>query len=108
MVISLNSTDFFQNRDIILTSRLLYFLLRTHASQITSSRTLRSRLITLRLHLRQALDAERKTMGYNLAAMKYLKGRWESDKIVGIEDVDEVKARMGVEGKKRKRVQIKA
>lgn len=47
-------------------------------------------------------------MGYNLAAMKYLKARWESDKIVGIEDVDEVKARLGVEGKKRKRVQVKA
>lgn len=43
-----------------------------------------------------------------MAAMKYLKSRWESDKIVGIEDVDDVKARMGAEGKKRKRVQVKA
>lgn len=97
-----------QNRDVILTSRLLFFLLRTHASQITSSRTLRSQLITLRQHLRAALDKERQTMGYNLAAMKYLKSRWESDKVISIDDVDDVKAKMGKDIKKRKRIDVKA
>lgn len=97
-----------QNRDIILVSRLLYFLLRTHASQISSSRTLRPQLIQLRQHLRTALDKERQTMGFNLAAMKYLKSRWESDKVISIEDVDDVKGRMGKDIKKRKRIDIKA
>lgn len=97
-----------QNRDIILVSRLLYFLLRTHASQITSSRTLRPQLITLRQHLRAALDKERQTMGYNMAAMKYLKSRWEGDKVISIDDVDDVKAKMDKDVKKRKRIGVKA
>jgi len=40
--------------------------------------------------------------------MKYLKSRWESDKVISIEDVDDVKGRMGKDVKKRKRIDIKA
>jgi phage tail tube protein FII len=47
-------------------------------------------------------------MGYNMAAMKYLKSRWEGDKVIRIDDVDDVKAKMGKDIKKRKRIGVKA
>ena len=53
-------------------------------------------------------------MGYNLAALKYLKSRWEGDKVAGMMIEDEwdegkVREKMGKPAKgKRKRVGIRA
>jgi hypothetical protein len=55
-------------------------------------------------------------MGYNLAGMKFLKARWESERIVGVgigigggDDEEEVRRRLEEGGRKRKRkVEIRA
>lgn len=54
-------------------------------------------------------------MGYNLAGMKFLKARWESEKVVGMgigsggADEEEVRRRIEEGGRKRKRkVEIRA
>ena len=52
-------------------------------------------------------------MGYNIAALRYLKGRWESEKVAGMaEDVwneERVREKL-TEGKKgkRKRIEVRA
>ncbi|KAK1922326.1 putative WD-repeat protein [Papiliotrema laurentii] len=97
------------NRDIVLASRILAFLLRTHSSQLIATRTLRTQLLELRGHLRKALDQDREIMGYNLAALKYLKGRVEAESNVGIWDEETVRDKMGKKGKsKRKRIEVRA
>jgi len=57
--------------------------------------------------LREALAKEREKVGYNLAGLKYLKGRWLGDRVagLGVEDLEDVKGRMGKKGK-RKRVVV--
>lgn len=46
-------------------------------------------------------------MGYNLAALKYMKGRVEMESNVGIWDEEGVREKMGKKGKsKRKRVVV--
>ena len=48
-------------------------------------------------------------MGYNIAALKYLKGRVEAESNVGIWDEDSVREKMGKKSKsKRKRVEVRA
>jgi U3 small nucleolar RNA-associated protein 12 len=96
-----------QNREIVLASRILAFLLRTHSSQLIANRTLRPRLLELRRHLRSALDGDREVMGYNLAALKYLKSRVDAEGNVGIWDQEAVKQKMGKQTKgKRKRIVV--
>jgi U3 small nucleolar RNA-associated protein 12 len=65
-------------------------------------------LLDLRLHLREALGKEREKVGYNIAGLRYLKGRWLGDRVAGLgagEELEDVKGRMGKKGK-RKRVII--
>jgi len=102
-----------KDRDIILTSRLLHFLIRTHHAQLVSNRVMRARIVSLRTHVRTALDRQRGRMGYNLAALRFLKGRWESEKTAGLleeENFDEeaVKKRLAEGRAKRKRVDVRA
>ncbi|ODO09357.1 hypothetical protein I350_02957 [Cryptococcus amylolentus CBS 6273] len=102
-----------QGKEVILVSRILFFLLRTHSAQIVSNRIMRTPLLTLRTHLRQALSAQRDTMGFNIAALKFLKGRWEGERVAGMyeeEGMDEEAVRKRLEdGRgKRKRVEVRA
>lgn len=74
-----------------LTSRILFFLLKTHHKQLVATKTARPMLDSIRLNLRQALKHQKDEMGYNLAALRYvkqgLKGLTERDLI----DEDEIK-----------------
>ncbi|KDQ20509.1 hypothetical protein BOTBODRAFT_50600 [Botryobasidium botryosum FD-172 SS1] len=103
--------------NIPLVSRILFFLLKTHHHQIVSNRTMRTVLIPLRTHLRAALRREKDEIGYNLAALKFLQRRVVASRTAefygeAIEtggELDEAKVReMIAEGKKRKRVSLKA
>ena len=52
-------------------------------------------------------------MGYNIAALRFLKGRWEGERVAGMleeEGWDEEKVRERMEGgkSKRKRVEVRA
>jgi U3 small nucleolar RNA-associated protein 12 len=95
----------------VLTSRIIFFLLKTHHHQIVSNRVMRTSLIPLRKHLRDALRKQKKTISYNLAALKYIKRQSDAKLTAEFfeEEMDEEKVREKIaEGKKRKRVSIKA
>ena len=73
---------------------------------------MRTTLIPLRKHLRVALQKQRDIIGYNLAALQFIHRKNESERTAQFyeeEDLDEekVKARIA-EGKKRKRINLKA
>lgn len=73
---------------------------------------MRTTLIPMRIHLRNALRREKDTVGYNLAALQYLRRKSEAERTAHFfekEDFDESKVREKIaEGKKRKRVSVKA
>ncbi len=59
-----------QGRNMPLTCRILFFVLKTHHRQIVASRMMRPMLDRIRAHLRAALQAQKDLMGYNLAALR--------------------------------------
>ena len=93
----------------MLTSRIIFFLLKTHHHQIVANRIMRKSLIPLRKHLRNALLRQKHMMGYNLAALQYVSRRHEQDNIAQFfeEGLDESEVRLKIrEGKKRKRIAL--
>lgn len=72
---------------------------------------MRTALIPLRKHLRQALRERKDTLSYNLAALRYIKRQSEAELTAEFfeEEMDEEKVKERIaDGKKRKRVSIKA
>lgn len=101
-----------QGWNVTLVSRITFFLLKTHHHQIVVNRIMRTTLIPLRKHLRSALQRQKEVIGYNLAALQFIHRKNNSERTAQFyeeEDMDEekVKARI-TEGKKRKRVNLKA
>lgn len=58
---------------IPLTCRILFFLLKTHHKQIVASKTMRTMLDSVRMNLRAALKHQKDEMGFNLAAVRFVK-----------------------------------
>lgn len=58
---------------IPLTCRILFFLLKTHQKQVVASKGLRGMLEGVRVHLRAALRRQKDEMGFNLAAVRFVK-----------------------------------
>jgi U3 small nucleolar RNA-associated protein 12 len=87
--------------------------MKTHHHQIVANRVMRTALIPLRKHLRTALRRQKETIGYNLAALQYIRRRNESERTAqfyeedGLDDEEKVRARIAG-SKKRKRVIVKA
>ncbi|KAF8605289.1 WD-repeat-containing protein [Ceratobasidium sp. AG-I] len=126
VVSMLTYLDEWAKRDIstALTSRILVFLLRTHHHQIVANRVLRTTLLALKNHLRGALKAHKDEVGYNLAALRIIRRRDDSNRISDFYEVvignanntaqalpDEATVRAKIlasDGKKRKRVNIVA
>ncbi|EIN10729.1 WD-repeat-containing protein [Punctularia strigosozonata HHB-11173 SS5] len=98
--------------NITLTCRVLFFLLKTHHHQIVANRVMRTALIPLRKHLRSVLAKQKQTIGYNLAALEYIRRQNEASRTAQFyeeEGLDEAKVRAKIaDGRKRKRVNIKA
>ncbi|CAB4425009.1 unnamed protein product [Rhizophagus irregularis] len=65
--------------NITLTCRILFYLLKVHHDQIVANRLMRPRLDSLRIHIRTALKHQKDLLGYNLAALKYIKRDWEAN-----------------------------
>jgi U3 small nucleolar RNA-associated protein 12 len=61
-----------QKRSISLTCRILFFLLETHHKQIVASKQTKALLDGIRLHLRAALDQQKREMGFNMAALRFV------------------------------------
>ncbi|KAG6837545.1 hypothetical protein H0H93_007726 [Arthromyces matolae] len=97
--------------NIPLVSQIIFFLLKTHHHQIVANRVMRTALIPLRKHLRATLQRQKDILGYNLAALQYIRRRVNADRTAqfyeeeGL-DEDKIRARIA-EGKKRKRVDIR-
>jgi U3 small nucleolar RNA-associated protein 12 len=82
-----------------------------HHHQIVANRVMRLALIPLRKHLRAALRRQKDTIGYNLAALQYIRRQNDAQRTAQFyeEEMDEEKVRARIaEGKKRKRVSVKA
>ncbi|KAF8640072.1 hypothetical protein AX17_001313 [Amanita inopinata Kibby_2008] len=96
--------------NVILVSRIVFFLLKTHHHQIVANRIMRTSLIPLRKHLRNALQRQREVIGYNLAALHYLQRKDESEHTAQFyedESMNEEAVRTRItERNKRKRVNI--
>ncbi|KAN0060603.1 beta transducin [Thecaphora frezii] len=98
-----------------LVSRILFFLLRTHHAQIVSNRIMRPTLVSLRGHLRNALARQKITIGFNLAALKYIRAQHVAAKTTELYeksglDMDEDAVRARIEavssGKGKRKLQV--
>ncbi|KAJ3511496.1 hypothetical protein NLJ89_g4068 [Agrocybe chaxingu] len=98
--------------NITLVSRIMFFLLKTHHHQIIANRIMRTTLIPLRKHLRAALQQQKDVIGYNLAALHFIRRKNDSERVAQFyeeEGMDEEKVKARIAGgKKRKRVDLKA
>jgi U3 small nucleolar RNA-associated protein 12 len=61
-----------KSMNIQLTCRILFFMLKTHHSQIVASKNMKPMLEGIRGNLRKALKKQKDEMGYNLAALKVI------------------------------------
>ncbi|KAF8826648.1 hypothetical protein HHX47_DHR5000056 [Lentinula edodes] len=98
-----------KNWNIILVSRIIFFLLKAHHHQIVANRIMRTSLIPLRKHLRTALQRQKEVIGYNLAALQYLRRRDQTERVAHFfeEESSAEQVRLQIsEGKKRKRVDL--
>lgn len=81
-----------EGRNIPLTCRVLFFMLKTHHKQIVSARMMRSLLEDVRGRLRQTLAQQEHELGFNLAGLRLLgrrlNERSQSDYVVD-EDADD-------------------
>ena len=104
-------TTVLQEWNLILTSKIIFFLLKIHHRQIVANRVMRTALIPLRKHLREALRKQKDTLSYNLAALHYIKRQSDAQRTAEFfeEELDEEGIRAKItESKKRKRISIKA
>ncbi|KAG4305834.1 hypothetical protein PORY_000744 [Pneumocystis oryctolagi] len=60
-----------------LVCRILFFLLKVHHHQIVANKSIRSMLDSIRVKLREELQTQKDMIGYNLAALKYIRQNWE-------------------------------
>ncbi|EMR11736.1 hypothetical protein PNEG_00170 [Pneumocystis murina B123] len=63
--------------NIQLICRILFILLRVHHQQIVANKTIRYMLDSIRIKLREELQVQKDMIGYNLAALKYIRQSWE-------------------------------
>ena len=73
---------------------------------------MRTTLIPLRKHLRAALQDQKGDISYNLVALQFIRRKNDSERTAQFyeeEEMDEEKVKAKIaEGRKRKRVQVKA
>ncbi|KAK7729579.1 beta transducin [Botryosphaeria dothidea] len=92
--------------NVPLVCRVLFFMLRTHQRQIVASRELKALLEGMRGDLRQTLGGLKDMMGFNAAALRFVRSRAESGKVVRVEDVEDAVEEKGKGRKKRAFVDV--
>lgn len=76
-----------RSMNIPLTCRILFFMLKTHHSQIVASKTMKPMLEEIRGNLRRELKRQKDEIGFNLAALKVISAQVKAK---GVKDyVDE-------------------
>ncbi|ORX92914.1 Utp12-domain-containing protein [Basidiobolus meristosporus CBS 931.73] len=96
-----------KNWNLPLTCRILFFLLKVHHHQIVSNRIMRPMMDSLRKHLRAGLQKQKDNIGYNTAALKYVRRDWEANNTADFFDEEKIEEAKG-EVKKRKFVGLSA
>ncbi|KAJ1947987.1 beta transducin, partial [Linderina macrospora] len=91
-----------------LTCRVLFFLLKTHQSQIAATRAMRPRLDSIRRHLRAVVAGQRDQIGFNLAALGALKAEWEATATAEFFDEAQIQAVLDSQLAKRKFTGLRA
>ncbi|KAF8316849.1 WD-repeat-containing protein [Clavulina sp. PMI_390] len=97
---------------IILVSRIMFFLLKTHHHQIVATRSVRPVLVQLRTRLRNALRRQKDEIGYNVAGLRFIRRTQEARTTADFyaeAQLDESVVREKLAGleKKRKRVSLR-
>ena len=93
-----------QNNNPILVNRLLVYLMQNHHDELVSTSSLKLCLEQIKLSLSKNIRSERQLVGYNLAALKFLKQeRLEAGTVVFGTSEKEVEEERGI---KRKRVVV--
>jgi len=115
----LEHLDYWAKREwnITLVSRILFSILRMHHSQIVATGgTMRTTLLSLKTNLRESLRRQKETIGYNLAALKFLKRQQEASRTAeffedsgfgGVLDEQQIKEKIAEGAKKRKRISLR-
>lgn len=75
-----------RSMNIQLTCRILFFMLKTHHSQIVASKTMKPMLEGIRGNLRKALKKQKDEMGYNLAALKTIGAQMNENTVDYVND----------------------
>lgn len=83
-----------EGRNIALTCRVLFFMLKVHQRQVVSSGQLRKVLEEVRLELRRRLKGEKEELGFNLAGVRVL-GRRVAEEAGEREFVDGAEGEVG-------------
>ena len=95
-----------------LAARILFFLMRTHHTQIVANRVMRTTLVHLRSHVKDVLGKQKTQIGFNLAALRYLQQQHIARRTtelfdkpeVSLDELDEASVRQRIEEQaKRKR-----
>ncbi|KAJ3313416.1 hypothetical protein HDU76_002636 [Blyttiomyces sp. JEL0837] len=72
--------------NLTLTCRVLFYLLDIHFNQLVTSRACRPMLVQIRTTLEPALRRQRDRIGFNMAALKFLKKEWEAEHTATLDD----------------------
>ncbi|KAI9359163.1 WD40-repeat-containing domain protein [Pilaira anomala] len=94
-----------KNWSIILVSRVLFSVVKTHHNQIVANRMMRPMLDSIRFHLRTQLQRQKDVMGYNRAALTYLQRDWKARNTSDFLD-ENTASKPSDDEKKRKFVQL--
>lgn len=98
--------------NVSLAARILFFLMRTHHTQIVANRVMRTTLVHLRSHVKDVLGKQKTQIGFNLAALRYLQQQHIARRTtelfdkpeVSLDELDEASVRQRIEEQaKRKR-----
>ncbi|KAF8341630.1 uncharacterized protein EI90DRAFT_3279024 [Cantharellus anzutake] len=102
-----------RNWNIVLVSRIMFFLLKTHHHQVVATNAMRVTLVQLRKRLRSAIQSQKTQIGYNLAGLQYLRRNHEAKVTAefweaGIDDEEEIRKKLASMERKRKRINVRA
>lgn len=95
-----------KNWSIVLVSRVLFSVVKTHHNQIVANRMMRPMLDSIRFHLRAQLQRQKDVMGYNRAALTYLQRDWKARNTSDFLDENADSSKPSDDEKKRKFVQL--
>ena len=87
-----------EGRNVALTCRVLFFMLKVHQRQVVSSGQLKGALEAVKAELRRQLKREKEELGFNLAGLRVL-GRRVGDEVGEKRFVDSAEGEVdGVDG----------